>query len=152
MSLARRRHRPRLRLRLRAEKRIERSIAAVEMDRIAATATATATATPTVPPQVDPVAFSETGDFVHGMRLAMSTGTAGATIFYTVSPGSPGQPTHTGPSPHFGTLVYNVPSSIPSGQLRRYKALAYKAGMSARPCSSTWWTTAAMRRTEIPRS
>jgi hypothetical protein len=64
------------------------------------------------------------------MKVSMSTSTAGATIFYTVSTSDYVTPTHNGSTPTGNTLVYNGPVSVAKNKDEFFEAVAYKAGTS----------------------
>jgi RHS repeat-associated protein len=61
----------------------------------------------------------------------MSTGTEGATIFYTMGTIQyPPSPTHNGATPTGNTQVYSSPVTVSNGMKRYFRAIAYKAGMT----------------------
>ncbi len=66
------------------------------------------------------------------MPVYMTTGTAGATIFYSKGSTCPNDPTHNGANPTGETLVYNpaAPPLLLPGQAALFSAVGYKAGLS----------------------
>ena len=63
-------------------------------------------------------------------KLSLSTSTAGATIFCTVSDLDFITPAHNGPAAGPNTLVYSVPFTVLRGSKRYFMAMAYRAGMT----------------------
>ncbi len=98
-----------------------------------ATPTPSVTPTPSPGTQVGPVRIYDNG-YQQGqpMPVYMTTGTAGATIFYTKGSTCPNDPTHNGANPTGETLVYNpaAPPLLLPGQAALFSAVGYKAGLS----------------------
>lgn len=79
--------------------------------------------------QVDDVEFSESGN-PNTVFVTLSSGTSGATIFYTVGQyWFAADPIHNGSTP-INCQVYYTPIGVPVGQRRYIKAVAYKSGMT----------------------
>ena len=93
------------------------------------TATATATPPPPTPTPCATVSIRDDGDVYPALdHVTMTTGTGGATIFYTVaSTSSPPPVTHNGATPTGSTKAYSTPIPLYANTDNYYRALAYKA-------------------------
>ena len=60
----------------------------------------------------------------------MTSATAGATIFYTISNFPNVVPTHNGATPTGSTAIYSSHVGVAPGSARYFQAVAYQAGMT----------------------
>jgi hypothetical protein len=91
---------------------------------------------------VGPVEFTETGHFPNAIQVSMSTGTEGATIFYTMGTLQYSTaPTHDANGNATGnTQRYTGPVTVSNGMKRYFRAIAYKAGMTDSGSPGMRWT------------
>jgi RHS repeat-associated protein len=88
---------------------------------------------PTPPPagQVEPIVITVDGEAGQEiMHVTMHTDTAGATIFYRMSPDNFFNPVHNGSTGIHPTATYSGQLSVPVHQLQYFRAVAYKDGMN----------------------
>jgi hypothetical protein len=99
--------------------------------------TSSALATP-----CEPVTFEEEGYIPNTIYVSMFTDTAGAIIFFKTSPyAPPGNPTHNGSQPGYGTQVYNpsYPFVVGPSTNMYFRALAWKSGVCTDSVVTEHW-------------